>query len=198
MITYIKGTIAEKNPAYLVVETAAGVAYQVHISLNTFSKLKEETTVKIFTHFVVKEDGQQLYGFFDEQERSVFRLLISVNGIGANTARLILSSLTVSELATAITSEDVRMIQSVKGIGAKTAQRVVIELKDKIGKTVQDFDRTSVQYGSSSRNEALLALTALGFAKAATEAVLDKIIKSGGANLSVEDLIKQALKTMNR
>jgi Holliday junction DNA helicase RuvA len=196
MITYITGKLIEKNPAYLIVETAGGVAYFIHISLYTFTKLKEENQVKIFTHYLIKEDAHLLYGFADEDERMLFRLLISVNGIGANTARLILSSLNAQELCQAIATEDVRTIQSVKGIGSKTAQRMVLDLKDKIMKTVpQNTDKFS-KINNNNKNEALSALVSLGFAKNPAEAMLDKIIQSEGISLSVEDLIKKALKLL--
>lgn len=196
MITYITGKLIEKNPAYLIVETAGGVAYFIHISLYTFTKLKEENQVKIFTHYLIKEDAHLLYGFADEDERMLFRLLISVNGIGANTARLILSSLNAQELCQAIATEDVRTIQSVKGIGSKTAQRMILDLKDKIMKTVpQNTDKFS-KINNNNKNEALSALVSLGFAKNPAEAMLDKIIQSEGISLSVEDLIKKALKLL--
>lgn len=196
MITYITGKLIEKNPAYLIVETAGGVAYFIHISLYTFTKLKEENQVKIFTHYLIKEDAHLLYGFADEDERMLFRLLISVNGIGANTARLILSSLNAQELCQAIATEDVRTIQSVKGIGSKTAQRMILDLKDKIMKTVpQNTDKFS-KINNNNKNEALSALVSLGFAKNPAEAMLDKIIQSEGVSLSVEDLIKKALKLL--
>lgn len=196
MITYITGKLIEKNPANLIVETAGGVAYFVHISLYTFSKIKEENQVKIYTHFIIKEDAHLLYGFADEEERMLFRLLISVNGIGANTARLILSSLNAQELCQAIATEDVRTIQSVKGIGSKTAQRMILDLKDKIMKTVpQNTDKFS-KINNNNKNEALSALVSLGFVKNTAEAMLDKIIQSEGISLSVEDLIKKALKLL--
>ncbi|MBP5711144.1 MAG: Holliday junction branch migration protein RuvA, partial [Bacteroidales bacterium] len=174
MITFIKGRLVEKNPAYIVVDTAGGVGYLVHISLNTYAKLPEaEAEVRLLTHFVVKEDAQTLYGFNDETERSLFRLLISVNGIGPNTAIIILSALSPSELAEAVASENVRLIQSVKGIGAKTAQRLVIDLKDKVGKLQISSDKISSS-NNNNKNEALSALVSLGFGKNQVEAVLDK------------------------
>ncbi|MDR2868070.1 MAG: Holliday junction branch migration protein RuvA [Bacteroidales bacterium] len=196
MITYLKGKITEKNPAFIVVETAGGVGYMVHISLATFSKIKDLDEVTIFTHFMVKEDGQALYGFFDAMERSVFRLLISISGVGANTARLILSSLSVQELSGAIATDNVAIIQAIKGIGAKTAQRIIIELKDKISKAdVQKSEIFSVSY-NNNKNEALSALVLLGFSKASSDSVLDKIIKAEGIELTVEELIKKALKLL--
>jgi Holliday junction DNA helicase RuvA len=196
MITYIKGTLVEKNPAYVVIETAGGVAYVIHISLATFSQLKDTENVKLLTHFVIKEDAHQLFGFFDEEERSLFRLLISVNGIGVNTARLILSSLSTEELIHAIATENVRIIQGVKGIGLKTAQRVIIELKDKIGKTTpQNFEKIAISY-NNNRSEALSALTSLGFVKNSADHALEKIIRAEGTHLSIEELIKRALKIL--
>ncbi|SRR5574344_1392623 len=195
MITHIKGTLIEKNPAFVVIETGGGIGYLVHISLNTFSQIKNETEIKLFTHFVVKEDAQLLYGFYDEDERTLFRLLISVNGIGPNTACLILSSLSIGDVINAINTENVKLIQSVKGIGTKTAQRVIIELKDKIGKKpLQNNDIFSPSY-NNNKIESLSALVSLGFQKNAAEKVIDKIIKEEGA-LTVEDLIKKALKLL--
>lgn len=196
MITYIKGRLIEKNPAYVVLETAGGVGYYIHISLNTFSQLKDEGEVKILTHYVVKEYSQTLYGFFDEAERTLFRMLISVNGIGPNTACVILSALSVQDVVNAISSEDVRTIQSVKGIGAKTAQRVIIDLKDKIAKASFQISDNFSAVGNNNKIEALSALIALGFAKAPADKVLDSILKEEGIDLSVEDLIKKALKLL--
>ena len=196
MITFIRGRLVEKNPAYIVVDTAGGVGYLVHISLNTYAKLPEpEAEVRLLTHFVVKEDAQTLYGFNDETERSLFRLLISVNGIGPNTAIIILSALSPSELAEAVASENVRLIQSVKGIGAKTAQRLVIDLKDKVGKLQISSDKISSS-NNNNKNEALSALVSLGFGKNQVEAVLDKIFRTEGSELTIEDLIKRALKLL--
>ena len=196
MISYIKGTLVEKTPASVVLETAGGVAYNIHISLATFSQLKETETVKLLTHYVIKEDAHQLFGFYTEEERSLFRLLISVNGIGANTARLILSSLSTDELVNAIATENVRVIQGVKGIGLKTAQRVIIDLKDKIGKNVpQNIEKISISY-NNNRGEALSALLSLGFAKNSADSALEKIVRAEGTNLSIEDLIKKALKIL--
>ncbi|MBQ7489737.1 MAG: Holliday junction branch migration protein RuvA [Bacteroidales bacterium] len=196
MITFIKGRLVEKNPAYIVVDTAGGVGYLVHISLNTYAKLPEaEAEVRLLTHFVVKEDAQTLYGFNDETERSLFRLLISVNGIGPNTAIIILSALSPSELAEAVASENVRLIQSVKGIGAKTAQRLVIDLKDKVGKLQISSDKISSS-NNNNKNEALSALVSLGFGKNQVETVLDKIFRTEGSELTIEDLIKRALKLL--
>jgi Holliday junction DNA helicase RuvA len=196
MITYIKGTLTEKTPAYVVIETAGGVGYGIHISLATFSQLKETENVKLLTHYIIKEDAHQLFGFYNEEERSLFRLLISVTGIGANTARLILSSLSTDELVNAIATEDVRTIQSVKGIGLKTAQRVIIDLKDKIGKSApQNIEKITISY-NNNRAEALSALVSLGFAKNSADSALEKTIRAEGTHLSVEELIKKALKVL--
>ena len=196
MITYLKGRLVEKNPTYLVVETAGGVAYMVHISLNTYDKVYALEEAKIYTHYVIKEDAHALYGFFDEQERSVFRLLITVNGIGPNTARVILSSMGVEQTVGAIAAGNDAAFKSVKGIGAKTAQRLIIDLKDKIGKdSIQNIDKITISY-NNNRNEALSAVVSLGFVKKAVETTLDKIIKSEEGELSVEDLIKKALKML--
>ena len=196
MINHVKGTIEEVNPAYVIVETSGGVGYIINISLATFSQIKDQKEVKLLTHFIVKEDAQVLYGFATEEERELFKLLISVNGIGPNTSRLILSSMSVGEVLNAIATEDVKTIQSVKGIGTKTAQRVVIELKDKAKKaSCADSTKINVAY-NNNKYEALSALVALGFPKNNAEAVLDKIIKVEGIQLTVEELIKKALKLL--
>jgi len=196
MINHIKGTIEEVNPAYVVIETSGGVGYCINISLVTFSEIKDMKEVRLLTHFIVKEDAQVLYGFATEEERELFKLLITVNGIGPNTARLILSSMSVGEVLNAIATEDVKAIQSVKGIGAKTAQRVVIELKDKAKKASwADATKINVTY-NNNKFEALSALVALGFPKSGAETVLDKIIKAEGMQLTVEELIKKALKLL--
>ena len=177
-------------------ETAGGIAFFINISLATFSKVKDENEVKILIYYIVKEDAQILYGFVDEEERELFKLLITVNGIGPNTARLILSSMSVGEALNAIATEDVKAIQSIKGIGAKTAQRLIIELKDKTKKAEwADAAKISVSY-NNNKYEALSALVALGFPKNGAEIVLDKIIKADGINLTVEELIKKSLKLL--
>ena len=199
MITGIKGRIIEKNPAYVVIETVGGLDYLVNISLATYTKIREMDEVRLFTHFVIKEDEQQLFGFFDEEERSFFRLLITVNGIGVNTARLILSSMSVHELHNAIITENAKVLQAIKGIGGKTAQRLIIELKDKIGKmSLSNSPETEKKQFSNNNNTnaALSALVSLGFPKNSAETVLEKIIKSEGLDLSIEDLIKKALKLL--
>ena len=193
MINHIKGRIEDVNPAYVIVETAGGVGYCINISLATFSEIKDQKEVRLLTYFIVKEDAQVLYGFATDE---LFKLLITVNGIGPNTARLILSSMSVGEVLNAIATEDVKAIQSVKGIGAKTAQRVVIELKDKAKKASWgNATKIDIAY-NNNKFEALSALVALGFPKSGAEAVLDKIIKAEGIQLSVEELIKKALKLL--
>lgn len=196
MINHIKGTIVEKNPAYVILETAGGIGYYIHISLNTFSQLKDESHVTLLTHYVVKEDAQLLYGFHEESERTIFRMLIGVNGIGPNTACLILSALSVQDVVNAIASQDLRTIQSVKGIGAKTAQRVVMELKDKVAKSPFSVQDNFSENYNNNKMEALSALVALGFAKNLAEKVLDGIVKKEGSELTVEELIKKALKLL--
>ena len=199
MITGIKGRIIEKNPAYVVIETAGGLDYLVNISLATYTKIREMDEVRLFTHYVIKEDEQQLFGFFDEEERSFFRLLITVNGIGVNTARLILSSMSVHVLHNAIITENAKVLQAIKGIGGKTAQRLIIELKDKIGKMALSVspETEKKQFSNNNNtNAALSALVSLGFPKNSAEAVLEKIIKNEGLDLSIEDLIKKALKLL--
>ena len=199
MITGIKGRIIEKNPAYVVIETAGGLDYLVNISLATYTKIREMDEVRLFTHYVIKEDEHQLFGFFDEEERSFFRLLITVNGIGVNTARLILSSMSVHELHNAIITENAKVLQAIKGIGGKTAQRLIIELKDKIGKMALSASSETEKKQLSNNNNtnaALSALVSLGFPKNSAEAVLEKIIKTEGLDLSIEELIKKALKLL--
>lgn len=196
MIEYIKGKLIEKTPTQVVIETTGGVGYVINISLATFSAIGEQETIKLLTHYVIKEDAHSLYGFWEEEERSMFRLLITVSGIGVNTARLMLSSLSVSDLINAIATENVNTIKGVKGIGIKTAQRLLIDLKDKIGKTSShNSDNFKFSY-NNNKAEALSALVSLGFVKNPTEIVLDKIIQNEGVDLTVEELIKKALKLL--
>ena len=193
MYEYIKGILIEATPTYAVVD-CGGVGYYINISVNTYSRISSETNVLLYIHQIVREDALLLYGFFTREERTVFRQLISVSGIGANTASVMLSSMTVKEIAGAIVTENVNAIKSVKGIGLKTAQRVIIELKDKIA--VSGNMETAVTGTSFTvKEEALAALVMLGFVKAQASKVLDKII-SGGGITSVEELIKQALKQL--
>lgn len=197
MINHIKGIVTEKNPAYVIVETAGGIGFYINISLATYSSLPDENEqVSLLTYYIVKEDAQVLYGFMDDEERELFKMLISVNGIGPNTARLILSSMSVGEVLNAIATENVKAIQAIKGIGAKTAQRLIVELKDKTKKADwANATKISVSY-NNNKYDALTALVALGFPKAGAESVLDKIIKAEGINLTVEELIKKSLKLL--
>ena len=193
MIDYIKGTITEIKPTFLTIETT-GVGYYINISLTTFTRLEGKDEYKILVHEVIREDSHQLFGFADKEERDIFRLLISVTGVGAGTARMMLSSLNPDEIEKAIIGSDVNTLKSVKGIGLKTAQRIIVDLKDKLGKqagTGEIFAFTD----NTKREEALSALVMLGFAKSSVLKVLDKIVRED-KNLTVEDLIKRALKNL--
>ncbi|MEO9512720.1 MAG: Holliday junction branch migration protein RuvA [Flavobacteriaceae bacterium] len=193
MITHINGKLIEKNPTYAIVE-CNGVGYFLNISLHTFSQLKDEESVRLFTHLQVKEDSHTLFGFVEKSERQIFRLLISVSGIGSSTARTMLSSLSPTQVRDAIASGDVPSIQAIKGIGAKTAQRVILDLKDKILK-VYEMGEVSLQSNNTSKEEALSALEVLGFVRRQSEKVVDKVL-SEEPTLSVEDIIKLALKNL--
>lgn len=193
MIDYIKGAIAQINPTYITLETG-GIGYFINISLTTFSKLEHKTDVKILVHEVIREDSHQLYGFADTPERDIFRQLISVTGVGANTARMMLSSLSPEEIERAIIGSDVNLLKSVKGIGLKTAQRIIVDLKDKVGKHAGS-DELFALSDNTNREEALSALVMLGFAKSTVSKVLDKITREE-RNLTVEDMIKRALKNL--
>ena len=193
MITHISGKLVEKSPTNVVVD-CNGIGYFIHISLHTFSQLTSEGHVKLLTHFQVKEDAQQLYGFATSAEREIFRLLISVSGIGTNTARTMLSSLTPKQVREGIATEDVALIQSVKGIGLKTAQRVIIDLKDKVLK-IYDIDETVALSNNTNKDEALSALEVLGFAKKQSDRVVAKIIAQK-PDATVEIIIKEALKNL--
>jgi Holliday junction DNA helicase RuvA len=190
MITQIKGRLVEKNPTQLVVD-CNGIGYEINISLHTYSSLSSEENIKLFTHLQVREDAHILYGFFTVSERAVFRLLISVSGIGTSTARTMLSSLTPAEIQQAIAIEDVSTIQGIKGIGSKTAQRVIIELKDKI-KNLQGTEEIPVLKSNTIKEETLSALEVLGYSRKASEKVVDKLIQ-GDPDRTVEELIKSAL-----
>lgn len=193
MITYIKGKLVEKNPTYAVIETG-GVGYFIHLSLHTYSQIPDKELVRLFTHYQIREDAHSLYGFYTQTEREVFRLLISVSGIGASTARIMLSSMSPQEIQHAIASDNVTLLQSVKGIGAKTAQRIIIDLRDKILKTY-DLDTIPTDLSNTNREEALSALDVLGFSRKQTNRILDMILRDN-ADLNVEDIIKQALKKL--
>ena len=193
MITHIRGRLVEKSPTAVVID-CGGVGYFIHISLHTFSQLTNNESIKLLTHLQVKEDSHQLYGFSTTMEREIFRLLISVSGIGTNTARTMLSSLTPKQIREAIAAEDVALIQSVKGIGLKTAQRVIIDLKDKILK-IYDIDESLHVSNNTNKEEALSALEVLGFTKKQSERVVVKIM-SNAPDASVERIIKEALKNL--
>ncbi len=193
MIEYIKGHITQITPTYVIIETG-GMGYLVNISINTFSLLDGKAEFKILIHEVIREDAHQLFGFAEATEREIFRLLISVSGVGANTARMMLSSLSPGEIEKAIASSDVHVLQGVKGIGLKTAQRIIVDLKDKIGKHAGSGEIFSLT-DNTNREEALSALVMLGFAKSAVAKVLDKIVREE-KSLTVEDMIKRALKNL--
>lgn len=193
MIAHIQGRLVEKTPTDVVIE-CNGVGYHINISLHTYSLIPDGENLKLFTFLQVREDAHTLYGFIEKQERELFKLLISVSGVGANTARTMLSSLQPTQIIQAIASNDVGTIQGVKGIGAKTAQRVILDLKDKVLK-VYDLEDVSVVQNNTNKDEALSALEVLGFNRKAAEKVIDKIVKDV-PNASVEQLIKQALKNL--
>jgi Holliday junction DNA helicase RuvA len=199
MYEFISGNVNELTPAYAVI-VANGLGYYIHISLNTYSqvsevqKSSENTNIKLFLHMVVREDAHLLYGFYSAHERSVFRLLISVSGIGANTARMILSSHNTAELQKAIAEGNVSLLQGIKGIGLKTAQRIIVDLKDKIG-IESTAGEKFLNINNTIKDEALSALVTLGFSKSMVEKFLDKYIAAKPA-ITVEELIKQALKSM--
>ena len=193
MYAFISGKVAELTPAYAVVDNH-GVGYFINITVNTFTAIGEQEQVKLHTHLQVLEDAHNLFGFYTVKERDLFEMLITVSGVGCNTARLILSSLTVNELSTAIASEDIRTIQSVKGIGSKTAQRIIVDLKDKVKKT--DFVEEIVgTVDNTIKNEALSALVTLGFSRNAADKALNRLLKQN-PDTSVEILIREALKLL--
>ena len=192
MYEYIQGKLGGLTPTNAVIE-AGSIGYFIHISLNTYSLINGKEQARLFLHQVVREDAHLLYGFAEATERELFRLLISVNGIGSNTALVMLSSLTAEEIRGAILEENVSLLQSIKGIGAKTAQRVIIDLKDKVGK-VTDSGQTLISRADNTiRDEALSALVMLGFARKNIEKELEKLLKAN-PDLTVEETIKKALK----
>jgi holliday junction DNA helicase RuvA len=193
MYDYLQGKITELTPTYLVIEIN-NIGYMMNISVNTYSVLKVDSIEKIFVHQIIREDAHLLYGFKIKKEREVFRLLISVSGIGANTARMILSSLSPDEVAQAITKENIHLLQSIKGIGAKTAQRMVVDLKDKMAK-VHISDEIIYSEYNTTTEEALSALVMLGFQKSLVEKTLSRITRETNG-LTVEELIKMALKVL--
>lgn len=193
MITFLQGYIEQLNPATVIINVG-GIGYEVHISLNTFAALEGRKEVQLLTHYQVREDAHTLYGFFASAERDMFRLLISVSGVGASTARMILSSLNVEELQQAIASHDVALLKSVKGIGAKSAERIIIDLKDKVGSVAGDGE---IFAGGSNtvKEEALSALEVLGFARKSAEKTVQAFLKAE-PEMGVEDLIKNVLKKL--
>jgi holliday junction DNA helicase RuvA len=193
MYEYVEGKVEEITPAYAIINNN-GIGYFVNISLSTFPALTKDAIIKLYLHQVVREDAHLLFGFASKTEREIFRLLITVSGIGANTARMMLSSMSPTEIREAILSENLNTLKSIKGIGAKSAQRLIVELKDKLGKDISGED-FFMPKDNTVRNEALSALVALGFGKPAVEKVIDKLI-SENQNISVEDLIKQTLKKL--
>ena len=194
MYAYIDGKLVFRCPTYVVIE-AGGMGYHIHISLNTYAALPEHERCKLYTWLHVKEDAHTLYGFIDEGEKRLFLHLISVSGIGPNTGRMILSSITPAEIQTAIVKGDVPLIQRIKGIGPKSAQRMILELQDKLKKEGPD-SLISMPSHNTAKDEALSALVMLGFAKSSAEKALDSAIRATTENLSVEQLIKIALKSL--
>jgi len=193
MITHIRGKLVEKNPTYAIIE-CNGVGYYLNISLHTYSKIPDSEAVKLYTYLNIREDAHTLFGFSDKIEREIFKLLISVSGVGPSIGRTMLSSMTPEQIQHAIASEDVATIQSVKGIGAKTAQRVIIDLRDKIVKTYE-ISEDSMQSNNTIKEEALSALEVLGYSRKQVEKLVQKIIQET-PNISLENIIKQALKNL--
>lgn len=193
MIDYIKGVVVELTPASVTLETN-GIGYFINISLNTYTSLSGKTNVQLYIHEAIREDAHVLFGFFDKQERELFLLLISVSGIGAGTARMMLSSMTTLELANVIASGNSDMLKTVKGIGLKTAQRVIVDLKDKI-KTSEIEQTEMLTADTSSGHEAVAALVMLGFPQQASQKVVSKILKDK-PDCTVEQIIKTALKML--
>lgn len=195
MYNHFEGKVTVKTPTYAVLD-CAGVGYLLNISLNTYSKVPDSGSFRLLAHLAVREDAMVLFGFADEEEREVFRHLISVSGVGAGTARMILSSMSPAEVVAAIHSGNVTALKSIKGIGEKSAQRIIVDLKGKFGK---DVSINPLQFSTADnklREEALSALVALGFARAMAEKAIDKSLKSEGNVVSVEHLIKLALKNL--
>ena len=193
MITHLKGKLVEKSPTNVVIEVN-GIGYWINISLTTFSQIPDNENIKLYTHLQIKEDSHSLYGFYSKKEREIFRLLISVSGVGTSTARTMLSSLDPQQVVEAISSNNVSIVQSVKGIGSKTAQRLIIELRDKILK-IYDLDETYLNSNNTTREEALSALEVLGINKKSSERLVDNIIKEN-QDISVEEIIKETLKNI--
>jgi Holliday junction DNA helicase RuvA len=193
MITQVRGRLVEKSPTEVVVD-CNGVGYLLHISLNTFASLPADENVVLYTYLSIREDAHTLFGFINKTEREIFKLLISVSGVGPSIARTMLSSMTSEEIQNAIATENVALIQSVKGIGVKTAQRVIVDLKDKILKTF-DIDEVSVRTSNTNRDEALSALEVLGFQRKQSDKIITAVLKEN-PDASVEKIIKLALKNL--
>lgn len=194
MIHHLKGRLTEKSLTHAVIE-CNGVGYLLHISVNTASRLPADEACALYVHEVIREDAFELFGFVDREEREAFRKLIGVSGVGANTARMILSSLTPDELASVVMNNDVSILKNVKGIGAKTAQRILVDLQGKF--TIGEGGAEKIiQSGNTSLNEALTALSSLGFDRTKAHKTLDRILKTEGPEISVEELIKQALRQL--
>jgi holliday junction DNA helicase RuvA len=193
MIAHLQGKLVEKTPTHVVID-CGGVGYHVNISLHTFSLLPNTDFIKLFTHLQIKEDAHTLFGFVEKSEREIFKMLLTVSGIGAGIARTMLSSLDPKQITNAIASADVGTIQSIKGIGSKTAQRVILDLKEKVIK-LYDIDEVSMSLSNTNRDEALSALEVLGFVRKASEKVVEKIVKED-PEASVESIIKKALKNL--
>ena len=194
MITHIHGKLIEKTPTHVIIDVN-GVGYEIKISLQTYSSIKDELC-KLYTHLSIKEDSHTLFGFFEENERFLFRQLISVSGVGPSTAQVILSTYSSNEIIQHITMADAKAIESVKGIGAKTAQRIIIDLRDKISKGMPTADLLFDKIDNTIKDEALSALLALGFSKKGAEVKIDKVLKSNPDIVSVEKLVKTALSQM--
>ena len=193
MIAHLQGKLVEKSPTHIIID-CGGVGYHVNISLHTYSLLPLTDFIKLFTHLQIKEDSHTIFGFVEKSEREIFKLLLSVSGIGASIARTMLSSLDPKQITNAIASGDVITIQSIKGIGSKTAQRVILDLKEKVLK-LYDLDEVSMSQNNTNRDEALSALEVLGFVRKASERVVEKIVKEN-PDSSVESIIKLALKNL--
>ncbi len=193
MYEFISGNVVELTPTYIIIETG-GIGFFIKISLNTYSQLTILNQAKIFVHQIVREDAHLLYGFANITERELFRNLLSVNGVGSNTAIMMLSSLNPDEIVEAISTENVNVLKSIKGIGAKTAQRIIIDLKDKLGK-IGETGQISTSENNTIRNESLSALVMLGFVKKDAEKTIEKVLQDQ-PTLAVEDVIKQALKRL--
>ena len=193
MIAHLQGKLVEKNPTEVIID-CNGVGYHVNISLHTYSLLPNSDAIKLFTYLQIKEDSQTLFGFFEKSEREIFKMLLSVSGIGASIARTMLSSLEPKQIIQAIASGDLATIQSIKGIGSKTAQRVLLDLKDKVLK-LYDLDEVSMMQNNTNKDEALSALEVLGFVRKSSERVVEKIVKDN-PEATVENIIKLALKNL--